>query len=381
MRVAYIDYVLEPDKPGTTGLSDLVWDMAGRISELGDDVHVIGPYTVPEQPHPGPTVHRFRIPPIGYRNIAGHILIVLAAMRELRRIGPVDVVHVPEYLTAALQSTFGETPVVLTEPGNIFDRVKNGNPYDPVTTVVFKAAARAAAKRCARLVATSAYMAETWTDTGFTPDRICRIPLGIDTKVFRRVENARVQLGLDAEAPIVLYAARLSRENGVDLALDAFARVLQSVPAAQLHVLGDGPERDRLREQARDLSIADQVRWHGWVDLKLLPAYYSAADVFPFSGRSGGTPRVLIQAMACGAPVIGSAIGGITDHVEHEKTGLLIPPGDSDALAAALERLLRDHDLRFRLGQAGETYAREQVDWDVLARRIRDEVYAPLVDR
>ncbi|HEU0167912.1 MAG TPA: glycosyltransferase, partial [Chloroflexota bacterium] len=77
-------------------------------------------------------------------------------------------------------------------------------------------------------------------------------------------------------------------------------------------------------------------------------------------------------------PVIGSAIGGITDHVEHEKTGLLVPAGDSAALAAALERLLTDHELRFRLAQAGEAYAREQVDWDVLARRIRDEVYAPL---
>jgi glycosyltransferase involved in cell wall biosynthesis len=299
-------------------------------------------------------------------------------MRQLRHMGTVDVVHVPEYLTAALQSTFGAAPVVLTEPGNIFDRVKNGNPYDPATTVVFKAAARAAAKRCARLIATSAYMADTWRETGFTPDRICRIPLGIDTKTFRRVQNARALLRLDAEAPIVLYAARLSRENGVDIALEAFARMLSSVPAAQLHMLGDGPERDRLREQAQQLGIASQVTWHGWVDLNLLPAYYSAADVFPFSGRSGGTPRVLIQAMACGAPVIGSAIGGITDHVEHEKTGLLVPAGDSAALAAALERLLTDHELRFRLAQAGEAYAREQVDWDVLARRIRDEVYAPL---
>jgi glycosyltransferase involved in cell wall biosynthesis len=299
-------------------------------------------------------------------------------MRQLRHMGPVDVIHVPEYLTAAFQSTFGTTPVVLTEPGNIFDRVKNGNPYDPATTVVFKAAARAAAKRCARLIATSAYMADTWRETGFTPDRICRIPLGIDTKTFRRVQNARALLRLDAEAPIVLYAARLSRENGVDIALEAFARMLSSVPAAQLHMLGDGPERDRLREQAQQLGIASQVTWHGWVDLNLLPAYYSAADVFPFSGRSGGTPRVLIQAMACGAPVIGSAIGGITDHVEHEKTGLLVPAGDSAALAAALERLLTDHELRFRLAQAGEAYAREQVDWDVLARRIRDEVYAPL---
>src|SRR5207237_6390237 len=99
-------------------------------------------------------------PPIGYRNIAGHILIVLAGLAELRRRGPFDVIHVPEYLSGALFSMLGRTPVVMTEPGNIYDRIAHGNPYDPYTTVVFKAAARVAARRCARLVATSAYMAE-----------------------------------------------------------------------------------------------------------------------------------------------------------------------------------------------------------------------------
>jgi len=188
-------------------------------------------------------------------------------------------------------------------------------------------------------------------------------------------------LGLDAEAPLVLYAARLSRENGVDTALESLARVLRRLPSVQLHVLGDGPERDRLRQLASDLGVADQVTWHGWVDLRLLPAYYSAADVFPFSGASGGTPRVLIQAMACGAAVIASAIGGIVDHIEPEATGLLVPPGDSDALAMAMERLLRDHLLRSRLGQAAADYAHDNLDWDVLVRRLRSEVYQQVARR
>src|SRR5207249_2789796 len=118
----------------------------------------------------------------------------------------------------------------------------HGNPYDPYTTVVFKAAARVAARRCARLVATSAYMAERWHETGFSRDRITLVPLGIDTSLFRRVPDARSRLGLDAETPLVVYAARLSRENGVDVALQAFADVLDAIPAVQLHVLGDGPE-------------------------------------------------------------------------------------------------------------------------------------------
>jgi len=379
MRIAFVDYVCKTDKPGTTGLSDLVWDMAGRLADLGDDTHVVAPYTVSGQPHPGVTVDRFAIPPIGYRNIAGHVLMVLAALRRLRSLGRVDVVHVPEYLSAAiLSSLMPSTSVVLTEPGNIFERVARGNPYDPVTTLVFKAAARAAAARCARLVATSDEMAGWWRRTGFTPDRITRIPLGIDTSLFRRVERARPLLGLDGETPAVLYAARLSRENGVDVALRGFARLQQAMPGARLHILGKGPESATLEALSRELGIASQVSWHGWVDLKLLPAYYSAADVFLFSGRSGGTPRVLIQAMACGAPVVASAIGGIVDHVEHERTGLLFESGDARGLAVQLERILRDHELRARLGQAGEAYARASLDWDVLIRRLRSEVYEEL---
>ena len=77
MRIGFIDYVLDPARPGASGLSDVVWNMSRELAVLGDDVHIVAPYSVDPNPVPGITVHRFALPPIGYRNIIGHILIVL----------------------------------------------------------------------------------------------------------------------------------------------------------------------------------------------------------------------------------------------------------------------------------------------------------------
>jgi D-inositol-3-phosphate glycosyltransferase len=375
VRVAFVDYVCDPAKPGKTGLSDLVWDMASRLAHLGDDVHVVAPYMVDTVPDPMVHVHRFELPPIGYRNIIGHLLIILRACRELRRLGKLDVIHTPEYTSGAVISSFYRiAPVVFTEPGNIYDRIANGNPYDRITTLVYKAAARLIARNCAHCFATSDWMKGWWQWTGVTPDRISLIPLGVDTTVFRPIRDARARLGIDNKSPIVLYAARLSRENGADVTLRAVARLRQTIPGLQLHVLGDGPEKVALQRLASQLEIANSTLWHGWVDFHDLPVYYSAADVLAFSGFSGGTPRVLLQAMACGTPAVASAIGGIVDHVRHGQTGLLFRAGRVEEMAIHIESLLADPRMARQLGQAGKAYVHSQVAWNVLVPRIR-EIY------
>lgn len=381
MRIAYIDFVCDPAQPGATGLSDVVWDMASRLAHLGEEVHVVAPYTVGSVPDDAVQVHRFSLPPINYRNILGHLLIVFAAYRRLLTLGKLDVVHVPEYLSAAALGAFlTDTPVVVTEPGNIYERVAHGNPYDPVTTLVYKVAARHAAATCARLVATSGEMAQWWQRTGVSPDRICRVPLGVDTRKFARIADAKAALGLPEDVPLILYAARLSRENGLNIALRALARLRERGGQVQLHVLGEGPQRHSLMELSRELGIHQLVTWHGWVDFCLLPRFYSAADVFVFSGLSGGTPRVLLQAMACGAPVVASKIGGVVDHVTHGETGLLFSAGDEDAMAEQVLRVLVEPDLRKKLSHNACAYARREVDWDVLAPRLL-EMYRAVAGR
>ena len=372
MKIAFVDYVCDPEKPGRTGLSDLVWDMASHLAQLGEETHVVAPYASEAVvPAPAVHVHRFRLPPIGYRNIVGHILIILRAYQTLKQIGPVDIIHAPEYVSSAVIASLSRTPLVFTEPGNIYERLQNGNPYDWLTTQVYKLAARITARNCAHCIATSDLMKGWWQWTGVTPDRITLIPLGIDPHLFQPVPGAKEALGVPTDRPSLVYAARLSPENGLDVTLRALPLLKKDYPQVHLHILGDGPKQRSFRQLAEDLGLGGNITWHGWVDLRQLPLYYSAADIFIFSGFSGGTPRVMLQAMACGAPVVASAIGGIVDHIQPRETGLLFAAGHAEVLAAQVKALLCDPSLAHRLGEAGQAYVHSELAWDVLTRRIR----------
>lgn len=147
-----------------------------------------------------------------------------------------------------------------------------------------------------------------------------------------------------AEPPHVLFVGRLSPEKGVDelvAATDGLARV----------VVGDGPLRDR---------VPDAV---GFVAPRSLSPYYDRAAVVVCPSRREGYGVVAREAMAHGRPVVASAVGGLLDAVEHDVTGLLVPPGDAGALRAAIKRLLADPALRSRLGTAARERARERFSW------------------
>ena len=146
------------------------------------------------------------------------------------------------------------------------------------------------------------------------------------------------------DPPHVLYAGRLSEEKGV---LDLLAATA-GIPRV---VVGDGPLRSRVPEAV------------GFVPPSLLGAYYERAAVVACPSHREGYGVVAREAMAFGRPVVATAVGGLTDAVEDEVTGLLVPPGDPDALRGALERLLEDADLRRRLGEAGRERAREDFSW------------------
>jgi glycosyltransferase involved in cell wall biosynthesis len=214
-------------------------------------------------------------------------------------------------------------------------------------------------------------MGKWWAWTGVPEDRMTFVPLGVDVQVFKPFEHARTALGIASGQKVIVYAARLSRENGIDVTLRAIARLISQWPDIKLHVLGDGPECKSACELAVALDIADNVVWHGWVDFHRLPLFYSATNVFVFSGFSGGTPRVLLQAMACGAPVVAPAISGIVDHISHDKTGLMFSAGDDQAMADQIHRLLYEPHRARRLGEQGQTYVHSTVAWDVVIHRIR----------
>jgi len=209
-------------------------------------------------------------------------------------------------------------------------------------------------------------------DLGADPERISIVPCGVDLSRF----TPAPPLG---DGPLrVLSLGRLVPRKGVDDVIRAIALV----EGAELVVAGGpspdalelDPEVERLSGLARDLGVADRVTFVGRVDRGGVPEAISQCDVavcVPWYEPFGIVP---VEVMACGRPVVVSRVGGLTDTVVDGRTGMVVPPQDPAALAAALGTLQRDPDLRRRLGEAGRQRTCDRYSWQVVAEETA-EVY------
>ncbi len=208
------------------------------------------------------------------------------------------------------------------------------------------------------------------SDRGFPLDRMTSVRTGIDLARYRPLDRAhcRALLGL-ADAPTVGIVATLRDWKGHDVLFEAWPSLLREVPEARLAIVGDGPCHDRLDEQVSRLGIGASVRFVGHKEN--VTEWLSAFDVFALpSWGEEGVPQAIMQAMACGLPVVSTPVGAIPEAVQADRTGLLVPPRDPTALATALARLLLDPAERSRLGRAGLAYARENFGIDAMLDRM-----------
>jgi glycosyltransferase involved in cell wall biosynthesis len=153
----------------------------------------------------------------------------------------------------------------------------------------------------------------------------------------------------------------LAREKGVDILVEAFKLVIQSLPRTQLIIAGEGPESRRLREIAQQLDA--KIDFLGHQPRETIERRFDAAwvQVVPSRGAEA-FGNAAAEAMMRGTAVVASANGGFTEYVQHEHTGLLVPPGDHAALGKALLQVVRDRDYAESLGQAGRHFALKAFD-------------------
>ncbi|WP_243028295.1 glycosyltransferase [Thermus albus] len=197
------------------------------------------------------------------------------------------------------------------------------------------------------------------------------IPNGIPVSEYALGEKARrawrKQEGFEETEVLIVSVARLSPQKDPFTLLQAFSFVVWQHPKLCLLVVGDGPLRSELEEMAKRLGLADRVRFLGVrTDV---PEVLAGADVFVLSSRYEGNPLSVMEAMAAGKPVVATAVGGVPELVEDGVSGILVPPGDVEALARAIARLVEDVGLRLRLGQEASNRAREQFDVGFMVRQ------------
>jgi glycosyltransferase involved in cell wall biosynthesis len=175
----------------------------------------------------------------------------------------------------------------------------------------------------------------------------------------------------DSVTPVIVAVGRLKAPKD----FVTFVRALSALAPGSFEALivGDGPDGPELRHEIQRLGLEERVRLAG--DRRDVPELLAAADVFVLSSRSEGLPVSVLEAMAAGLPVVASRVGGVPEVVLHERTGLLVAPGDPAQLAATLERLVARPELRRRFGAAGRARAEARFDLDPF-RRGHLELYS-----
>jgi glycosyltransferase involved in cell wall biosynthesis len=158
----------------------------------------------------------------------------------------------------------------------------------------------------------------------------------------------------------LLFTGRLAGVKGLPILLEALARLRRQGADVELTLAGDGPDRALLEEEARRLGVAGAVRFAGYQSSEQVRSLLQETDVFVLPSFAEGVPVVLMEAMASGVPVVATRVAGVSELVEDGVSGFVVPPGDDDALAGAITRLLDDPALRARFAAAGrETIERE----------------------
>lgn len=195
--------------------------------------------------------------------------------------------------------------------------------------------------------------------TRLNPRRVRVIHNGIELAPIETKEETsqavRQEFSIPPDAMVVGVSAALADHKGHRFLLEAFPAALQSLPAAWLMLAGEGPSRAELERQAKELGISERVIFLGHrADIdRVVEAY----DVIALPSLSESMPFSLLEGMAAGKPVVASAVGGIPELIEDGRTGYLVPPSDSYAMAEALIKVLRDPAETVLMGQA----ARERV--------------------
>jgi len=194
------------------------------------------------------------------------------------------------------------------------------------------------------------------------------IPNGVDLNKFRVMarQEARQRLGLDDNKRYLLYAGRLVDVKGLDLLLDAFAQLTQKWRDAELLLVGDGAERGALEHQATALGIKDKVHFVGAQPHERIVLWMNAGDVFCLPSRKEGFGAVLIEALACGTPVVATSVGGIPEIVAEGQVGRLVRSRDPKEMAACIEEVMETRWDRQRL----RDYVAERFSFDVVTKKL-----------
>jgi glycosyltransferase involved in cell wall biosynthesis len=235
--------------------------------------------------------------------------------------------------------------------------------YSPRKTQLLRGMERILTRLTNHIIAVSEQVRQDLVTYGVAPaEKILVVPLGLELEPFLDGSQSRGafrrELNLNGGERLVGIVGRLFPIKNHRLFLDAAALMARQERVARFVIVGDGVLRPEMEQYAHALDIADRVVFTSW--RRDLPRIYADLDVLAVTSNNEGTPVSAIEAMAAGCPVVATRVGGLPDLISDGETGYLVPPGDAQAVSAAMLRLLREPDMARRMGQAARALVRER---------------------
>ncbi len=342
--------------PRVGGVATHVAELAGALRGLGVEVSVVAPPWRGDAGASAPHVTRYS-PSI--RAQPFHDLLLGRWCRRWLARHPVDLIHVHGLrpLRAALGTGL---PVVFTNhtSGFLKTLAAGGARLERLQRLLAP---------CARILAPSEELADASRAAGYTGP-VAYIPNGVDATRFAPGDAPAVRKtwGCAEADVVVVIARRLVAKNGVVVA----ARALKhAVPSLRFVFVGDGVEKPAIEQILRRDGCAERAVLAGECPNEQMPAVYHAADIALLPSLMEATSIAGLEAMACGLPMVGSAVGGIPALIKPGENGFLVPPSAPEALAAALNELALDPPLRKRMGAAAREVVLGNFTWTEIARR------------
>jgi phosphatidyl-myo-inositol dimannoside synthase len=382
-----------------------VHDLAVDLGARGWQVRVLAPHApgaARDETIDGVQVHRFRylVPasaqtvcygggalvnirssPLTRAKIPALVLAEgLATARSL--MGGVDLVHahwvLPQGFVAATTPFRGVPRVLTAHGGDVFGL--RGGVLDRFASLALRLADRVTVNSAA----TEAAVREISGGRA----AISRVPIGVD--LGRTARSALVnQLRVTyrrGSGPLLVFVGRVVEEKGVEEIVHAVGALTSCLPNITAAIVGIGQHRQRVRRLAEELGVGDRVATPGWADPVDVPSWFAAADVVVAPSKVGpdgwveGQGLSIIEAMAAGRPVVSTRTGGIIETIIDGENGLLVPPAEPMALAAAVQRLVANPQLAEQIAARARLSVLDRFDRSVTADRIH-EIYLELTAR
>jgi glycosyltransferase involved in cell wall biosynthesis len=331
-----------------------------------DSLHVMG--------HARSLEADVRLRPLSYLLLPLFVAASTMVTDRLVRSMQADILHVnwvlPNGPAGAWVSGGRHVPMVVSLHGSDI--------YVAERNALFRKTARSVFSRARAVVACSPDLRERAVSIGAAPAAQV-LPYGINPEKFHpglRSPQVRKQYGFGESTVLIAALGRMVHKKGFNILLDAFSQVPASGQDARLIIGGDGPLKPELIQQAKVLGISERVIFPGRIDWDQTPVFLASADIFVLPsvidayGNMDGLPNVLMEAMACGRPVVASSIGGVPLVVDSNRNGLLVEPGKPEALALAIGELVAHPDQRQQLGKVARSDILEHHTWEKYAQQF-----------